>query len=486
MNAKNAQTNKPSRLQPSAAALGNWLRSWVQPNGAIHGFNNHSVWGGNPYRWTDYFSGHSTWSSPFLSGLAAMLSKQYHAEAADLLKRMIDFQISAKRENGHYQHIGFETGRMGTVALIHNAAPNIFLTMTAHYGKSFLDEDTLDKIKKCVFDNLEACRDFSGGRPAAGGTCNQEYARVWAKLLFMRTFGERHWMDELQEDLDFLIQHYHVAGLPDEDCEGTLRVIHEPDWVEPAEYYGLMISPLVLAYETFGEPRYLKRALSVARHVVRSAWRDAHGQTRFHRFWFRRGGQWEMQAEPMLIAGMGHSLYGILQCLSYEHDPELSAFLNACEQTYAYYQHPRGFFVSATGWGNEIDIIPSTAWHSHDFQYLCERTIPDESFWPRFFEKQNKLSVLLGEDAIWFEDGEHWMVGEYFWTDLYSLCGRKDEEEFYRNIPDWLSKERGIPASFQWQVPAFMKTDTGIYRMPGTDTPVEIMSISKKPFLGDY
>ena len=25
------------------AALGNWLYSWVQPDGAIHGFHNHSV-----------------------------------------------------------------------------------------------------------------------------------------------------------------------------------------------------------------------------------------------------------------------------------------------------------------------------------------------------------------------------------------------------------------------------------------------------------
>ena len=55
---------------PNVAALGNWLHSWVQPNGAIHGFHNHPVWGVNPYRLADFTAGHTTWASPFLAGLA--------------------------------------------------------------------------------------------------------------------------------------------------------------------------------------------------------------------------------------------------------------------------------------------------------------------------------------------------------------------------------------------------------------------------------
>jgi hypothetical protein len=59
---------------PNVAALGNWIHSWVQPNGAIHGFHNHPVWGVNPYRLGDFTAGHTTWSSPFLAGLAEAIA----------------------------------------------------------------------------------------------------------------------------------------------------------------------------------------------------------------------------------------------------------------------------------------------------------------------------------------------------------------------------------------------------------------------------
>ncbi len=37
--------------RPNIGKLGQWLMSWVQPNGSIHGFHNHPVWGDNPFRY---------------------------------------------------------------------------------------------------------------------------------------------------------------------------------------------------------------------------------------------------------------------------------------------------------------------------------------------------------------------------------------------------------------------------------------------------
>ena len=92
------------------AALGNWLYSWVQPSGAIHGFHNHSVWGDNPLRWPDYTSGHSTFAAPILPGLAQVLRRRYDARGQELLERMMRYQAHAMRDDGEYLHIGFQAG----------------------------------------------------------------------------------------------------------------------------------------------------------------------------------------------------------------------------------------------------------------------------------------------------------------------------------------------------------------------------------------
>ncbi len=66
--------NRPSTEKPNAASVGRWIRSWIQPNDAIHGFHNHSVWGDNPFRYGDFTAGHSTFASPFAMGLARALT----------------------------------------------------------------------------------------------------------------------------------------------------------------------------------------------------------------------------------------------------------------------------------------------------------------------------------------------------------------------------------------------------------------------------
>ena len=78
------------------AALGNWLYSWVQPDGAIHGFHNHSVWGDNPIRWADYTSGHSTFAAPMLPALAILLETgRRYAQDLDGVRDTVRLMLGA-------------------------------------------------------------------------------------------------------------------------------------------------------------------------------------------------------------------------------------------------------------------------------------------------------------------------------------------------------------------------------------------------------
>ncbi len=456
--------------------LGNWIRSWTQPDGAIHGFHNHSVWGGNPYRWNDWTCGHSTWASPFLAGLALALRQRMNPDGLTLLERLIDFQTRSFQPDGNYRHIGFQVGETLKSGLIHNAIANASLAAAAWHGREFLRPGLLDQIRR-AFDQNTAWH----GRASASGTCNQEYARVWGKLLYQRAFDSRRWYDELPADLDLLIKHFHVGGFPDGDCEATWRASADHRAVEPAEYYGLMILPLVMAFETYGERRYLDHAKRLCRHVVRSAWADRNGATRLHRLWYARDSIWQRMREPMLIAGMGDTLEGISACLRHEHDEEMAAFLAQCDATYARYQNPRGYFASATGWQSEVDIAPSTAWHAHDFRYLVGRHPIDDTFWTTFFAPYERTSVLLGDQCYWIERGAHWSIADYFWQDVFCLIGRKDEKVFGRDMA-WIPSERALPQRFKFpNPPQFLKDDNAIRLIDGDWAELDVTSIASVP-----
>ncbi|MBD2843835.1 hypothetical protein IDH44_01410 [Paenibacillus sp. IB182496] len=479
----------PPAAQPDTVRLGRWLHAWICADGAIHGFNNHAVWGGNPYRWTDFHSGHSTWSSPLLSALALLLERRPDDYGAETLRRLVRFQIASFQDNGQYRYIGFESGEVSRNALIHNMVPDLALATAVRHAAPLLGEALCEQVRQAVVRNLEACAArWGGGRPGPSGTCNQEYARIWAKLALREACGERRWDEELTEDLDRMIRDYHVAGVPDASCEGTLRYAGDARTLEPAEYYGLMIVPLVLAAAAFGESRYLDRAAALCRHIVRSAWVDGAGQTRFHRLWHRRAGRWEKLDQPMLIAGMGLTLYGIRACAAaLGGDAELEGFLEDCERTYAHYQTAGGYFVSATGWGNEADIAPSTAWHAHDLLYLASRTADPAPFWRGWADGLPPRSVLLGNDCLWIEDGLHWSIGDYFWQDIYNLLGKRDEARFHRKIPAWTGYARIHPPRVELpDPPVFVKTERGIYLKSDHDTPYAVRSATDVPYLGVY
>jgi hypothetical protein len=456
------------------AMLGNWIQSWVQPTGAIHGFHNHTVWGGNPYRWIDFTSGHSTWASPFLPGLALALDQAPDDRGRALLSRLLRFQTGAFQPDGNYAHIGFQVGETLKAGLIHNAVANISLLQAVDWGRESLADADVDSVRAAFLRNV-----VNAGRPTERATCNQDYARIWSKLLYQRLYRDDRYRNQLPEDLDFMIRRFHVRGIPDEECEGTLRSLDDTRLLEPAEYYGLMVCPLVLAFEAYGEQRYLEHAGRLCRHVVRSAWTDPAGRTRFHRLWHRHGGEWERIRSPMLISGMGDTLEGIRMYLRHCREPELDAFLDACLSTYARVQHPRGFFVPATGWSSEIDVAPSSAWHAHDFRALVgstSRSALGKDFWDRLFRPWDRTAVLLGDQCYWAERGEHWSIADYNTQDVYMLLGRKDEARFGRDM-SWIGGDRALPEHFRFPgAPDFMKGDDGILLIAGDPAAMDVCS----------
>ncbi len=480
-------------LTDSLARLTNWLLTWVQPGGEIYGFHNHSVWGGNPYRWADFTSGHSTWASPLIPAMAQLVGDHrcVHDSAAGILNNLIDFQTQAFQPNHDYKHIGFQIGESLTHGLIHNAITNVSLCMAAGLAPAVIGEQRLQSIRAAFLRN-ETCHQ----RPNQHATCNQDYARIWAKLLYHQAFSDARFYDQLPADIDFMIKNFHVRGLPDEQCCGTYRSLSDQTIVEPAEYYGLMISPLVLAARVYGDERYLEEAVAIARHVVRSRWTDSNGQARMHRLWHRSdpaAAAWLRNCQPMLISGMGDSLAGFLDVLAVREDPEIRLGLEAFDATYQHYQHPRGFFVAATGWDSEVDVAPSSAWHAHDMRYLAQRWVTGLSggkanasaqLWQTALEPVDQVAVLLGSQCLWVEHGQHWAIADYFWQDVYDLRGRKDRAVFGRNM-SWVGGPRSLPSEFEFpDLPRFMKCDGQVWPRTAMDDRVVVRCAGDFEYVG--
>ncbi|QUH28679.1 hypothetical protein [Vallitalea guaymasensis] len=468
-------------------SLGNWIKSWVQESGAIYGFHNHSVWGSNPYRLQDFTSGHSTFASPFLAGLSYALSKKMNDEGKALLDRLIQYQATSFQENNQYKHVGFQVGETLQSGLIHNAVANISLGLTAFNGKSYLSEEKLELIKKAILKNLLGTYGWGGGRPSQDSCCNQDYARIWSKLIFQKTFNDKRYEKEIPEDIDFMIKNFHRTGFPDEESVATYRNIcfEQNDVVEPAEYYGLMICPLIEAYEQYGEKRFLDQAIAICNQIIRSSWVDDNGKRRFHKMWFKVNGEWAKLDDPMLIAGMGMNLLGMKKCLQYHDSKDLRDFINECKETYSFYQTKRGYFVSATGWKAEADIAPCTAWHAHDFMYLVEELDSiDDSFWMEFNQSYNKTSALLGDNCIWIEDNTHWAIKDYYSNGLYTVLGRKDSNKFGVDM-GWIPGNRSLDNKYTFtDAPVFVKTSKEILVINDSERELDIDSIINLPIRG--
>ncbi|UZX02936.1 hypothetical protein F8G81_10225 [Arthrobacter sp. CDRTa11] len=474
--------------QPSLNALVRWMSTWVTEEGAINGFHNHSVWGTNPATFLDFTSGHAAFSAPALGALAKMLSVNPDPRAVALWKRMMHFQSHALQDDGSYRHVGFQVGESATIGLIHNATGSLGLLMGLRYGRSLLDDSEVDQILKTVLGNLEAMKTFGSGRPSEEGTCNQEYARVWVKLLYTELTGDPLYKEEIPEDLDTLISLHHHAGVPDPDSSGAFRTAADRTRggiLEPAEYYGLMIAPLVTAAQTYGLPGLLEEARRLALHIARSAWIDPEGMVRFHRYWYVSGDKVLKTDSPMLIAGMGLTLHGISELVRVAPDAELQSFIDQCLATYAHYQTPAGYFASATGWHNEADVAPSTAWHSHDLLFLAFHLGEDDpGIWDEVFAPFERQSVLTTDRAYWSEQGVHWCIKSPLTAGDLNIFGRKDQSTFTREFFAWTDKPP-LPAELRYdEALTLFASNDGIYCTSGDDTKADITTLGQLPYRG--
>lgn len=474
------------RENPDVAELARWMHTWIGAEGQIRGFHNHSVWGTNPYTFQDFTSGHQAFSAPATAAFAEAIAQQPDERAIEVWRRMMLFQARTVQADGQYEHIGFQVGESATSGLIHNMVGNIGLLEGLRWAGEHLSSAERTDVLAAVRANLEACRVYGGGRPTIEGTCNQEYARVWAKLRYAELSDDRAFDAEIEQDLDDLIRLCSVRGVPDDDCVGTYRVGTDRTIggiLEPAEYYGLMIVPLMIAARRYSRPDFAEEARGMCLHVARSAWRDERSLARYHRYWYVAGDVSHVSTTPMLIAGMGLTLRGIDEVLDDIDDDELREFRADILRTYAGYQTCGGFFASATGWHNEADVAPSTAWHAHDLMALVHTTALSDDFWDRVFTAPERRRVLMSDRAYWVEDAERWAILSPWTAGDLSIYGRKDRDVFGREYFAWTDKEQ-LPEDLRFpNAPVFFAADDGLFLI-GPDQDLDVDVLGPLPYRG--
>ncbi|MER6976324.1 hypothetical protein ABT317_04535 [Streptomyces carpinensis] len=473
---------------PDVGALSRWMRTWVTPEGAINGFHNHSVWGTNPFTFLDFTSGHAAFSAPAAGAWAQALARNPDERALAMLRNVLRHQATRVQPDGQFRHIGFQVGESATSGLIHNAVGALGLLLALDHARHLLPDHEVADALRAVRRNLDACRIYGGGRPGRTGTCNQEYARVWVKLLYSELSDDTEFVKEIPEDLDTLIELFHHRGVPDDSSSGTFRTVEDRERggiLEPAEYYGLMIVPLVLGARRYGRADFLDEARRLARHVARSAWTDTEGATRYHRYWYVKDGRTHKTDTPMLIAGMGLTLHGIDAVLAEGADGELTDFVTRCLATYARYQTPAGYFASASGWHTEADLAPSTAWHAHDLMFLVARLGVTDDFWERTFAAWDRQSVLVSDRAYWAEHGPHWCIRSPLTAGDLFIYGRKDRAVFAREFFSWTDREP-LPEELRYpEVPEFFVANDGIHRVDTSDRPTDVSVVGPVPYRGN-
>jgi hypothetical protein len=175
----------------------------------------------------------------------------------------------------------------------------------------------------------------------------------------------------------------------------------------------------------------------------------------------------------MLISGMGDTLQGMWAYLRHRDDEEMRAALDALEATYTHYQHPAGFFVAASGWNTEADVVPSTAWHAHDFRYLAKSSEPEPDFWDRFFNDYDRMALVLGSTCLYVEEAEHLAISDYAYSNVYKLLGRKDRVHFGYDIMRWIGGPTALAEEYNFTPPKLAKVNDRIAflesAVPGTD-----------------
>ena len=445
--------------------LWNWLNSWWAEDGAIFGFHNHPVWGMNPVRTQNNYSGNTTFATSLLMA-AALLLKDNESEWKGLeqrIERSILFQLERTSPEGFIDG-GFELGEVERVGLIHQVVPIIMILESLYILKDMFSDDLINIAKERIGRILLKLEDkFPLDNPGKRGVSNQEFARIWALQSYQKLFGK---VEAWQQQIPWLLykkkEGFFVTGLPDQFSSGVVRSLSDNDYIEPAEYYGLIIQPYVNAYLEYRDEAFLKCALMLARHVIRSSWVDKNGCRRFHQSYRKIKQKYIRVCEPMCISGMGFTLYALSELNQYYHDNEISTFIQECIETYKYYQHECGFFVSATGWDSEYDIAPSTAWHSHDMLFFANIIRNQlEDFWQETCKKGSTSSILIGNQNAWVEEGSKYKIigrDQQGWA----IVGSKKSDRTFIELPGWANPD-SVPMEMNFQAPKLIYTDDKIY-----------------------
>lgn len=444
---------------PDLAALGRWLLGWVQADGAIHGVHGSAVTGHLPGPGDD--CGHSAFAAPLAAALGTALQSLPDERGQELLGRLLDFQLRDRQDNGQYAHLGGPEGEARRDWLLPNMLVNASLCTVARVLREDLDDALRRRLGQGVAANLEACDRLYGVATSLASTGAEEYARNWARLLYMEAFQTDTWDQPTRASLAFLREHFLAPGMPDADCAGLLTSPERPAALEFADACGYALSALALAHRRYGDAACLADAQALARHLGRGSWCDRYRHRRLARHWLRTpAGDWEPCQEPMLIGGMGLTLYGLQTLYHTTGDAEIGAFLDDLDRTYACCQTPAGFFLPGSGWWGPADLIPDSAVQSHDFWYLVTRHSLKGGFWDRLFASSEVCTVLAGQHGLWLEDRQGWALRGYEGFATAALAGRKDRA---RNPAGEAAGGDAGPAA----EPRFRRSDTCIYFMGG-------------------
>ena len=435
-----------SSPESAAGKLLRYLRTWQAPDGALHGVHTHPVWRIHPAVVEDHYTGYSAWGAPGLLGLADLAARTRLSEVVATGQGWVRFVLTTFMANERWDNCGAELGRRFNEAPVDNFLQDLSLCYYARVAVETLSAAERAKIGDQVRRNLESyLRD--AGRPEADGhllvsTVNQDCAGIWAMAEWMQTYGEdARWRDLVLRGLKAHLQRHFVSGLPDAESGGMLRATNLPDYVEPAEYYGVILPAYLHGYRLSGAAELLAAAVQMARHVIRNAWRDELGCLRLHRTCDRVKGVWRVSQSPMLVAGGGLFLRALRELAALTPLPEAAPFLAELEATLAFYQNEFGFIAAATGWHDEYDLLCGTVWEAHDLAYLGAEVRDTAAFGAALAAPAPDLGIVIGWHDLWMESAKQWALRRP-WSFGFSYTGDKWGHEAAWAVPAWGNPKR--------------------------------------------
>lgn len=433
-------------VEAAAGRMLRYLRTWQAADGALHGVHTHPVWRLHPAVVEDHYTGYSAWGAPGLLGLADLVARTRLPAVATMGRAWVRFVLGTFLPGDRWDNCGAELGRRFNAAAVDNFLQDLSLAYYARVAGDTLEPAERARIGECIRRNLESYLREAGAPERDGhvlvGTVNQDCAGLWAMAEWMETFGtDARWRDLLVRGLRAHLRAHLVVGLPDAESGGLLRASSLPDYIEPAEYYGVILPAYVHGWKLTGDRAFLDAAATMARHVMRNAWRDDRGCLRLHRTCDRVKGQWRVSQAPMLVAGGGLFLRVLRELAALTPLPEAEAFLAGMDATVAHYQNEYGFIVAATEWHDDYDLICGTVWEAHDLAYLGSRVTDAGAFAAAVDAPPPDLGIVIGWHDLWVENARQWALVRP-WSYGFGYAGDKHGMEAAVSAPAWCNPKR--------------------------------------------